>query len=106
MYCCYLFEMRSGLHFPDRLHESVSYYDADIGSGVSIRFAGQLTQVCLGQTVRRVTQMQAKHGRSRRLLWERDVDTLLKPAQSHQQIQIKDTSLKHKHFCILKHLSD
>ncbi len=82
----YLFEVRGGLHFPDRLHESVSHYDTDVGSGVSVCFVGELTQVWLGQTVRGVSQMQAKHGRSGRLLGERDVDALLKPAPTSTRI--------------------
>ncbi len=58
----YLLEVRGRLYFPDRLHERVSHYDTDVGSGVSVCLVCQLTQVWLSQTVRRVSQMQAKHG--------------------------------------------
>lgn len=78
---CYLFKMCSRLHFPDGLHEGISYYDADVSSRVPICFAGQLSQVHLCQTVRRVTQMQAENGGPCRLLRQRDVDALLKPAE-------------------------
>lgn len=70
--------MRGRLDLPNRLHESVPDDDADVGAGVAVRFAGELPQVGLAQAVWRVAQMETKHLSPSWLLWERDVDTLLK----------------------------
>lgn len=70
--------MRSRLDLPNGLHERIPHDDADVGAGVAICFAGKLPQVGLAQAVWCVAQMETKHLRPSWLLWERDVDTLLK----------------------------
>lgn len=66
------------LDLPNGLHESIPDDDADVGTGVAFCFAGELPQVGLAQAVWCVAQMEAKHLSPSRLLWQRDVDTLLK----------------------------
>lgn len=71
--------MCGGLDLPDGLHESVPDDDADVRARVTVRFVGELPQVGVAQAVWGVAEMEAEHLRSGRLLWQWDVDTLLKP---------------------------
>lgn len=73
------------LDLPDRLHEGVAHDDADVCAGVAVRFVGELPQVGLAQAVRRVAQVEAEHLSSRRLLGQRDVDTLLESEREREQ---------------------
>lgn len=77
--------MSGRLDLPDGLHEGVAHDDADVSAGVAVRFVGELPQVGLAQAVRRVAQVEAEHLSSRRLLWQRDVDSLLKPERKREQ---------------------
>lgn len=75
-----LFEVCGGLDLPDGLHESVPDDDADVRAGVTVRLVGELPQVGVAQAVRGVAQVEAEHLSSGWLLWQRDIDALLKPS--------------------------
>lgn len=81
----HLLEVRGRLDLSDGLHEGVTHDDADVGARVAVRFVGELPQVGLAQAVGRVAQVEAEHLSSRRLLGQRDVDSLLEPEREREQ---------------------
>lgn len=74
----HLLEVCGRLDLPDGLHESVPDDDADVRAGEAVRFVGQLPHVGVAQAVWGVAKVEAEELSSRRLLWQGDVDTLLK----------------------------
>lgn len=71
--------MSGGLNPPDRLHQGVPHYDADICSGVAVRLLSQGDKVCFCQVVGGGAQVKSEHGGASVLLWQRNVDSLFKP---------------------------
>lgn len=66
------------LDLPNRLHERIPDDNADVGAGVAVCFVCELPQVGITQAVWRVAQMNAEHLSPGWLLWQRNVDALLK----------------------------
>lgn len=75
----YLFEVSRWLNPPDGLHEGVPDNYADVCPGVAVCFLAQSDEVVVRQPVGGGAQVQLEHEGAGVLLWQRNVDPLLKP---------------------------
>lgn len=78
----YPFEVGCRLDLAYGLHESVSDNYRNVRARVSIRLLSESHKIGLGEAVGSRSQMEFEHEAASVLLWQRDVDPLLKSAQS------------------------